>query len=402
MKMTIKQLWKIAKANNQPLLGTSTDLASLDFMEGYLAKVDAFDRDIARNRGFFSYTEDKEEDDTDLEYFQMWQKDVYYFLLKNEENYKRLYALLSIEYEPLQNYDKTSEITDQESGSDTDTNTIGARHREEDYAQKQNTNAYGAVSETDILGQRQDSTVYGARSETDSIGQKVTDTLYGAKSETTSHGAQSETYTYAQKENTNAYGATSETTTHGAKTTTQTDKVSGFNSAEFQDSTEGTTAEGQQQDTTAALAHTDTLTEGAHNDGKSTTQYDDGFTTLAHTDSVTEGAQSNSHTAQTYTDTDTTGTQTNTHSEVAKTDTITEGAHKDKFDEDQAIDTLQKAYGHKNTHNEHTFGNIGVTTSQQMALSEVDLWNSFKFYEILFGDIVKELCHFYDEGYDCF
>ena len=51
----------------------------------------------------------------------------------------------------------------------------------------------------------------------------------------------------------------------------------------------------------------------------------------------------------------------------------------------------------KNKEIAHVYGNIGVTTSQQMAQSEIDLWSSFKFFDIIVNIIVKELCTYRDE-----
>lgn len=311
-KVNLKKLWKIASQSNQPLLGLSTDLATLDFMEEYLANNEAFDRDIARQRGFFWPTWNLDDEETENDVFEQWQKDVYYFLLKNKENYKRLYELMSVEYDPLMNYDKHSYITENDDGQDQTTDALGARHSEDDYASKQNTDAYGAVSTSDSIGARSDSTVYGAVSKTD---------------------------------------------TKGAKTTTSEDKIAGFNSATYVNDNYNSTSDGQQQDTHTELSRTDT-------------------------DNI--GAQSNSHTEQ------------------AKTDTHTEGAHLDKHDERAVTDTHTTEYGKEHYYDEHTSGNIGVTTSQQMAQSEIDLWNSFKFYDILFNDIITNLCNYYDEGYDCF
>lgn len=276
MSVNLKDLWKIAKTQNKPLLGTSTDLATLDFMEDYLSKYEGFDRDIARNKGFFFPLWNRNEEDTDQDVFDQWQKDVFYFLYKNKENYQRLYDLLSIEYDPLTNYDKHSYITENDDGEDKVTDILGARHSEDDYAQKQLTDSYGAVSETDVNGQ---------------------------------------------------------------KITTSEDSIAGFNSAQYSDA------------------------------GKNET---------------------------------TDGSQTNTHTELAKIDTHTEGSHKDQHDTNSATDTHTTEFGKEHYYDEHTSGNIGVTTSQQMAQSEIDLWNSFKFYDILINDIIKELCTFYGEGYDCF
>lgn len=293
-KVTIKDLWKIAKTNNQPLLGLSTDLATLDFMSDYLSKTEAFDRDIARERGFFYPTWNLNEEDSAADVFEQWQKDVYYYLYKNKENYQRLYDLISIQYEPLQNYDKHSYIETIEDGQDVLTDQIGARHTEDDIAQRQDTNAYG------------------------------------------------------QKQISDVYGAVSESDVHGSKSTTSTDKIAGFNSTGYVNSNQG---------------------------------------------DINEGSQTDTHTEQSKTD---------THTDAQHTDTLTTGAHLDKHDERAATDSHTTDYGKTTGVDEHTFGNIGVTTSQQMAQSEIDLWNSFKFYDILIGDIIKHLCNFYQPGEDCF
>ena len=274
--VTLKDLWKIAKTNNQPLLGLSTDLATLDFMSDYLTKNEAFDRDIARERGFFAPVWNLNEEDDAEDVFEQWQKDVYYFLYKNKENYQRLYDLLSIDYEPLQNYDKHSFIEKREDGQNVLTDSIGARHSENDFASRQDSDVYGAISESDV---------------------------------------------------------------HGAKNETSENEVAGFNSSTYNDSDKTTNTE------------------------------------------------------QSYTD---------THTEQSKTDTHTLGAHIDKHDDRAATDSHTTDFGHEDYVDEHTYGNVGVTTSQQMAQSEIDLWNSFRFYDILIGDIIKHLCHFYQEGHEAF
>lgn len=343
-KVNLKQLWKIAKTNNQPLLGLSTDLSTLNFMSDYLTKTEAFDREIARERGFFWPVWNLDEEETEEDVFEQWQKDVYYHLYKNKENYQRLYDLLSIEYEPLTNYDKHSYITEIDNGQDQTTDALGARHTEDDYASKQNTDAYGAVSTSDSIGARSDSTVYGEKSSTDN---------YGAKTATDN------------------FGAVSTSDTKGAKTSSAEDKVAGFNSSTYVNS------------------NTSSISDGAQTDSHSE---------IARSDSHSEGAREDTHSEATYTDQENIGAQSNSHTEQAKTDTHTEGAHLDKHDERAVTDTHTIAYGKEHSYDEHTTGNIGVTTSQQMAQSEIDLWNSFKFYDILIGDIIKNLCHYYQPG----
>lgn len=46
----------------------------------------------------------------------------------------------------------------------------------------------------------------------------------------------------------------------------------------------------------------------------------------------------------------------------------------------------------KNDEDSHIHGNIGVTTTQQMMESEINLWESFKFFDIIVNMILKELC----------
>lgn len=401
-KVNLKKLWKIASQSNQPLLGLSTDLATLDFMEEYLESYQAFDRDIARQKGFFWPTWNLDDEETESAVFQQWQKDVYYFLLKNKENYKRLFALLSVDYDPLTNYDKHSYITETDDGQDQTTDALGARHSEDDYASKQNTDSYGAVSTSDSIGARSDSTVYGAKSSSDSYGaQSSTDTI-GAVSTSDVHGAKSESDVHGAKSATDNYGAVSKTDITGAKISSTEDKIAGFNSATYANSNKSETNDGQQQDTHTEATRSDSHSEDTYTDGHTEASYTDSHTEDTRTNGHSEVAHTDEHTEATYTDTDNIGAQSNSHTEQARSDTHTEGAHLDKHDERAVTDTHTVAYGKEHSYDEHTTGNIGVTTSQQMAQSEVDLWNSFKFYDIMFNDIIKNLCNYYDEGYDCF
>lgn len=255
MAVTIKELYAVAHENSEPLFG---DMSDFEFMSDYVTNYAYYDRNTVINRGFFFPVWNDEDEDTTADILTAFQTDIYGLLLKNSENYTRLYNLLSIEYEPLQNYDRTSVVTDQQSGEDV---------------------------------------------------------------ETTENGEQTTT---------DVYGEAVSTDENGAQTTTDTDGIAGFNSTDFSDSEQSVTADDTYTDTHTDNEHTNTHTEGAVDDIKTT------------------------------------------------------------------------AYGHLLTHNERTYGNIGVTTSQQMAESERDLWTKFKFFDIIVNDIVKELCYFVDDGYECF
>ena len=169
----------------------------------------------------------------------------------------------------------------------------------------------------------------------------------------------------------------------------RTDKFAGFNSAGFDNANSSTTNEGSQ---------TDTHTEASKTNGHTTTQYTDQNSIGAQTNGHTENAKTDTHTDASHSDTITQGEQTNTHAETARSDSSILGAHVDEHDEDAATDVLEKAYDSTVTHIEDTSGNIGVTTSQQMAQSEIDLRLATKFYDLIINDVIKELCTLEREG----
>lgn len=455
-KVNLRDLWKIAKTENKPLLGDSTSLANLDFMDEYLENYAKLDRQLILERGFFQpiWNLQYEEDTEDV--LDQFQDDAAGFIWKNKDSYQRIFDVLTAEYEPLWNYDKTSLITDQESGTDETTRDIGARHSEDNFAQRQDSQQYGAVSHTDVIGQRQDTNafgekqltdVYGAVSETDVIGQRQDSNVYGAKENTNAYGqkqltdvigavsnsdtigARSDSVTHGAQSETDTIGAVSNTDIKGAKSGTTENEIAGFNASGYVDADKTSTTEASVTDThseaqrtnghsttqyvdqTSQGAQTNSHTENSRTDTHTDAQHTDTLTEGTHTDTLTQGQQSNTHselsktdthTDATHTDTITQGEQTNTHGETARTDTLTQGAHKDEHDADAAQDVDSTTYGHKNTHNERTTGNIGVMSTQDLINQELELRIAQKFYDILFNDIVKNLCGYYDEGYDCF
>lgn len=56
----------------------------------------------------------------------------------------------------------------------------------------------------------------------------------------------------------------------------------------------------------------------------------------------------------------------------------------------------------KTTTKNETHGNIGVTTNQQMIESEVHLRTSYTLYELIWDEIIKNLCTYSDNGFECF
>lgn len=159
-----------------------------------------------------------------------------------KDSWDRMWAAITAEYNPIENYDRNSEITDEKEGTDTTVDKFAEKH---------------------------DSSTIGNQTNSDTIG--------------------------------------------GGTDTTE-NEISAFNSLSYQDSNKTTN------------------------------------TVASRTNSITLGGRS---------------------------DSITYGSHDDEH---------ETTYGSKVTRTEHTHGNIGVTTNQQMIESELELRKK-NFYQIIFKDV---------------
>lgn len=350
----ILDLYKISKAENKPLFGETTDLSNYDFMADYISKYQKFDRKFVSERASFAPVWNLNYEDDTAGVLSTFREDIDSFLTKYEENLTRLYTLMTIEYEPLQNYSMTEEGDDTNSGKDS---------VEDKIAQRQDTTVNGERLQTDITGARTASDINGQVQVTDVIGSQTNSDQLGARQRTDS-----------AQTNSDQLGARSRT--DGSQTNTSEEKTSAFNSSDYADKEHITDILGSKTTSDAAVTDTHTIGQKTVNDA-------------AVTDSHTLGGHSDTHTTATYTDQHTSEQATDTHRSQSVTDTFTSGAH---------TDTHDTTYGKKLHHELTRFGNIGVTTSQQMAQSEVDLWGSFNFYSILFDMIIRELCTLYEPG----
>lgn len=96
------------------------------------------------------------------------------------------------------------------------------------------------------------------------------------------------------------------------------------------------------------------------------------------------------------------GAREDLHHEDSKIDKNEVDARTDKNTTDAYTDTHETNYGHRIEHTNETHGNIGVTTSQQMAQSEVDFWSAYNFYKVILNDIIRSLCNLFDDAPDAF
>lgn len=196
-------------------------------------------------------------------------------------SWDKVYNALIQEYNPIENYNKYTDVTDIE-GNRTDINNIG---------QKIDSNSYGSITINDV---------YGDKSTTENYGKIETGTLYGESVENT------------------VYGAKETTVLNGQKTTDVTNKLAGFNSINGVVSDASNTIDASYTDKTNNNSYTDTTTAQAH-----TIQVDEN----AHTNNFTEDSYTDTHTTSERTDTFTNGSQINQNTKGEQTNTHNEHTH---------------------------------------------------------------------------
>lgn len=213
------------------------------------------------------------------------------------------------------------------------------------------------VSNTDLTpGKTKDENIYGDTFTKDIIDARVNidENEYGETLLTTTSG---------KGKTTDEIGATNSTTTAGARTDSTERDNYGYNDTTSKAEYIDTNSVGQQVTTNVENLKTNTSTVDEKTDTENNRTHND---ILKHT----EGGGTDQHQIQSHTD-------TMNHSEdVTNTN---------------STNTL--------THTLHRHGNIGVTTSQQMLQSEIDLWSKYNFYNYLYDFICENLCNYYEEDY---
>lgn len=289
MKINLSKVWKLNN-NQYPLFGTANSLAEFPFMSEYVANHNALDRNLALTRGYMIPIWNVEEAESENGVLTQFRSDATDVIRKHKVDLQHLWDITQVEYDPIENYSMIEEGTDSTNG----TNDV--------------TRNYGEQNKTNVNGSQMETVSRDARTITD------------------------------------VDAAATDTEEIGAKTSSTEDKVSAYDSADYQDSDLSETSEGEQSNTS---------------------QY---------------GERNRTHTENAYED-------VTSRDAVTNTETV-----------DSHVDTEN---GEESRTTEHSFtrsGNIGVTTSQQMIQSEIELWGGFNFYNKLFDMILDELCYFADDG----
>lgn len=340
-------LWKLNKRSKTPFLGSPEYLSNFPFMEEYLANYSRIDRDFIVTRGFFFPIWNRQYESSNNDVLTQFKEDVEDLIFRNKNTYQRLYDIAKSEYNPIENYNMEEKGTD---------NTGRTNKLTSDFGQENETMNYGNKSTSEVHGAQTTTEDHGAQSGTSNIGAYTETTNIGGKSQNVSHGGHNDTQNI------------------GAQSVTTTKQIAGFNGG-FSDSEKDTQSTSARSDSSSIGAYTDTTTDSAQ---ENKTSFG------AHTDTTkTDG----------YTDVIDNAEYTNSYSENEHSDTHTKNAKQDVHNTEEKTDY---------THNFSRHGNIGVTTTTQMIEGEVSLWTAFNFYKMIYEDIVKELCIFYDEGIDAF
>ena len=193
---------------------------------------------------------------------------------------------------------------------------------------------------------------FGATRRVDNIGATRRTNAFGATQRTNAYGAQTETNSIGAQNNSTTFGAKSETENIGARSDSATHYMQGFNSTNPNETNSDAMANGAQLNTRGTVAHTDQESFGARSDQTTKNQHSDTISDIAHTDTESEDAR------------------INTSADDARRDSV---------------------HG-------HIHGNIGVTSAMDLIKQEVALRVGSRFYDLLFNDIIKELCQLVDES----
>ena len=141
---------------------------------------------------------------------------------------------------------------------------------------------------------------------------------------------------------------------------------------------------------TGTLKHDSTSTDTGtlKSDNTNATDATSNIYAFDSTDTTPSNSATNTNTGSSTDTHDLTTTTADTDTHDLTTTTANTDTHNLTYKR-SSTETHDNNVSENNTHNERVHGNIGVTTSQQMLMSEYDLREDYKFYEQIFQDIDK-------------
>lgn len=267
------------------------------------------------------------------------------FFMRNYTNFKHIMDAFLLEYEPIENYNRVSDITVKQDGtnklSKSDTGTI--------------TDAGNTTQTNDLKNVKE-----GNVDNTETRALKENGGSNGTKS------------------GTNANTETDDTTAEETKNDTSTKAIDG---------TDTTTNSVSPMNVTGYLAKDRAYKELDNNESTTDTTSD----TVKNTGTVKNDGTT-SETFQDFKENNESGTITNegdTSETESQTGTV---ANENSNTQTRALEGSENGEHSETTvTTDRTHGNIGVTTSQQMLQSEIDLWTAFNAYKAMADVFIKEL-----------
>lgn len=218
-RVSLKRLYNLNKQTGEPFFG---DLSHFDFMTGYVMDHEYLDRNFMKQHASFCPRWNLQEEKTEADVLDVFKQDVYDLLIKNEENYKRLYQIVESKYNPVYNYDRHEVTIDTHGGTDKVTDNIGEVNETNNIGQVKNTANYGEINGTNNYGELNVSDSVGAQTQTgvDSIaGFNSSDFNNAGKNEQTA-SSRSDTHHESAKTDTNKVEAHVDSNTTDARVDT--------------------------------------------------------------------------------------------------------------------------------------------------------------------------------------
>ena len=144
------------------MLGTNSFLSNYPFMSDYLNNFARYDRRISLNQGFLSPVWNDEDEDSDEAILNQFREDVDNLILSKSDSLSRVYAALTAEYNPIENYNREEDTENAHTGRDeelvfngsyTETMNKGEQNDEDSFGAKNVTNTQGAQNNSSNFGE---------------------------------------------------------------------------------------------------------------------------------------------------------------------------------------------------------------------------------------------------------
>lgn len=302
------------------------------------------------------------------------------YVNSNQYMLERIYDALSAEYNPIDNTDKYSEHTEKHRGSDSieksgsEVNSKSGSDVNDRFIKSKDKNILTIDKLSENVKSGIETTVSDSNSDNIKSGVEKTDSTvtYNTTDKNTKSGSQNNEHSY-----------TNLSTEHSQKPFNDTDNYIGVSKD---------VKNGSEIEKTTYTNMSDTNTKTGTEKTESSTSFGTGdnsrkdTTTQKNTTTVTYGSAANER-KDSITDS---GTETTDKTNDVNDKNTTTYDSKDTLTFDSRLDTSN--YNSDIEFIEHTHGNIGVTTNQQMINAEIELRLNNQMLNLIIDDFASEIC----------